>query len=187
MFNFVEPKKLFLGRDENRRDRFAYYVPVRETLKCLLESDLWLSCVSGAHSTETSVDVLSDISDGQIFENKDFFVQNPSCLKLVLYQDAFEVVNPLGSAKTKHKVLAVYVSVANLPLHVRSDTDHMSLVLLCREKDFKEFGHAKVFSEFLGDLKELEENGIVTSHKTKFFGKFQFFSIFLSVLSHNSI
>nr|XP_055051537.1 uncharacterized protein LOC129437435 [Misgurnus anguillicaudatus] len=42
----------------------------------------------------------------------------------------------------------------------------MSLVLLCREKDFKEFGHAKVFSEFLGDLKELEENGIVTSHKT---------------------
>nr|XP_055048292.1 uncharacterized protein LOC129433654 [Misgurnus anguillicaudatus] len=166
MFNFIEPKKLFLGRDENRRDRFAYYVPVRETLKCLLESDLWLSCVSGAHSTETSVDVLSDISDGQIFKNKDFFVQNPSCLKLVLYQDAFEVVNPLGSAKTKHKVLAVYVSVANLPLHVRSDTDHMSLVLLCREKDFKEFGHAKVFSEFLGDLKELEENGIVTSHKT---------------------
>lgn len=39
--------------------------------------------------TETPVDVLGDISDGQIFEHKDFFVQNPSCLKLVLYQDAF--------------------------------------------------------------------------------------------------
>lgn len=47
MFNFVALKKLFLGRDENRRERFGYYVPVRETLKCLLESDLWLSCVSG--------------------------------------------------------------------------------------------------------------------------------------------
>lgn len=164
-FNYVEPKKMFLGRDENRIDRFAYYVPVRETLKCLLESDLWQNCVSGEHSPESPSDVLSDISDGQIFKNNDFFAQNPSCVKLVLYQDAFEVVNPLGSAKTRHKVLAVYASVANLPLHVRSDIDHMSLVLLCREKDFKAFGHAKVFSELITDLKELEENGIVVSNE----------------------
>lgn len=40
-FNYVEPKKIVLGRDENRTDKFAYYVPVRETLKGLLESDLW--------------------------------------------------------------------------------------------------------------------------------------------------
>ena len=163
-FNYVEPKKIFLGKDENRRDRFAYYVPVRETLKCLLESDLWQK--SGEHSAESPSDVLSDISDGQIFKSNDFYGQNPSCLKLLLYQDAFEVVNPLGSAKTRHKVLAVYVSVANLPLHVRSDTDHMFLVLLCREKDLKEFGHMKVFSELLADLKELEENGIVVSDET---------------------
>lgn len=95
-----------------------------------------------------------------------FFGQNPSCFKLVLYQDAFEVVNPLGSAKTIHKILAVYVSDANLPVHVRSDTNHMSLVLLCREKYFKRFGHAKVFSELLTDLKDLEENGIVVSDET---------------------
>ncbi len=122
--------------------------------------------MSGEHSPKSPSDVLSDISDGQIFKNNDFFAQNPSCVKLILYQDAFEVVNPLGSAKTRHKVLAVYASVANLPLHVRSDTDHMSLVLLCREKDFKAFGHAKVFSELLTDLKELEENGIVGSSET---------------------
>ncbi|KAG7472949.1 hypothetical protein JOB18_038124 [Solea senegalensis] len=163
-FNYVEPKKMFLGKDENRTDRFAYYVPVRETLKCLLESDLWQK--SGEHSAESPTDVLSDISDGQIFKSNVFFAQNPSCLKLVLYQDAFEIVNPLGSAKTRHKVLAVYASVANLPLHVRSNTDHMLLVLLCREKDFKAFGHAKVFSELLADLKELEETGIVLSDET---------------------
>ncbi|KAK7891646.1 hypothetical protein WMY93_023609 [Mugilogobius chulae] len=38
----------------------------------------------------------------------------------------------------------------------------MQLVLLCHERDFKHFGHAKVFSELLDDLKELEENGIMT-------------------------
>ncbi|XP_023815110.1 uncharacterized protein LOC111948035 [Oryzias latipes] len=36
----------------------------------------------------------------------------------------------------------------------------MQLVLLCREKDFKEFGHDRVFSELMTDLKVLEENGI---------------------------
>lgn len=166
MFNYVEPKKVFLGRDENRIDRCAYYVPVKETLKCLLQSDMWQNCESEEHSAEPHSDVLTDVTDGQMFKSNDFFGQNPSSLRLVLYQDAFEVVNPLGSAKTRHKVLAVYLSVANLPLHVRSDTNHMSLVLLCREKDFKQFGHAKVFSDLLADLKELEENGIAVSDET---------------------
>lgn len=166
MFHYVEPKKLLLGRDENGKDRFAYYVPIKDTLKCLLQSKLWQD--KTAHMTEQSTEtgVLSDISDGHLFKQSEFFKQNPSSLRLVLYQDAFEVANPLGSANAKHKVLAVYVSVANLPPHVRSDTDHMSLVLLCREKDFKTFGHSKVFSELVSDLKELEETGILTSNGT---------------------
>lgn len=164
-FNYVEPKKIFLGRDENRTERFAYYVPVKETFKCLLESNLWQNCVSGEHGADSPTDYLTDISDGHIFKSNDFFRQNPSCLKVILYQDAFEVVNPLGSAKTRHKVLAVYLSLANLPVHIRSNIDHMSLVLLCREKDFKEFGHDKLFSELIADLKDLE-NGIVLSDET---------------------
>lgn len=166
MFHYVEPNKLLLGRDENGKDQFAYYVPIKDTLKCLLQSKLWQD--KTAHMTEQSAEtgVLSDISDGHLFKQSEFFKQNPSSLRLVLYQDAFEVANPLGSAKAKHKVLAVYVSVANLPPHVRSDTDHMSLVLLCREKDFKTFGHSKVFSELVSDLKELEETGILTSNGT---------------------
>lgn len=46
-------------------------------------------------------------------------------------------------------------------------TKTTSLVLLSREKDFKDFGHAKVFSELLTDLKELEENGIIAPDETK--------------------
>ena len=94
-----------------------------------------------------------------------FFIENPGCLKLILYQDAFEIANPLGSAK-KNKVLAVYLSLANLPAHVQSNTDHMSLVLLCGEKDLKQFGCAKLFSDMLEDVKDLEENGISVGNKT---------------------
>lgn len=74
-------------------------------------------------------------------------------------------MNPLGSARRKHKLLAVYFSLLNLPPHIRSTVDHMQLVLLCREKDFTEFGHAKVFSQLVADLKVLEESGI-TADKT---------------------
>lgn len=58
MLNYVEPKKMFLGQSKNRTDQFAYYVPLRETLKYLLDSDLWQSYVTGEQSAESSSDVL---------------------------------------------------------------------------------------------------------------------------------
>jgi hypothetical protein len=43
------------------------------------------------------------------FANKiNFVIENPNALQILLYQDEFEVVNPLGSAKGKHKLFAVY-------------------------------------------------------------------------------
>lgn len=52
-----------------------------------------------------------------------------------------------------------------MPPHVRSNVDYMQLVLLCREKDFKDFGHAKVFSELITDLKKVEENGLTMENE----------------------
>ena len=73
---------------------------------------------------------------------------------------------PWALLKKKHKVLAVYLSVANVPVHLRSNTDHMCLVSLCGEKDLKHFGSAKVFSDALLDIKDLEENGITVDGDT---------------------
>lgn len=165
MFKYIEPQKIQLGTDENMTPWFAYYVPVKDTLKNLLESDMWKNSVS-QQSCENDSDVFGDITDGHSFKSNPFFSKNPGSLKLILYQDAFEVVNPLGSSKKKHKVLAVYLSVATLPLHVRSITEHMPLVLLCVESDLKRFGCSKVFSEMLVDLKDLEENGITVGVET---------------------
>lgn len=165
MFRHIEPTKITLGSDENLMQRFAYYIPVKQTLANLLESELWKTTIS-QQSCHSNTDVLCDIEDGKICKSNKFFKENPGSLKLILYQDAFEIVNPLGSAKKKHKLVAVYCSVANLPVHVRSNTDHMSLVLLCGENDFKHFGPSKIFSELLGDLKDLEENGITVGGET---------------------
>lgn len=47
--------------------------------------------------------------------------------------------------------------------HNRSSVDQMQLALLCREQDYKYFGHNKLFSALTRDLKALEENGLVMS------------------------
>ena len=85
---------------------------------------------------------------------------HPSSLRLILYQDSFEVVNPLGSGKKKHKILAVYLSLADLLPHSRSSIDQMQLVLLCREQDYVKFGQEAVFGPLIKDLRNVEEKGI---------------------------
>ncbi len=165
MFNYTEPQKVALGMDENMKQKFAYYIPVAETLKSFLQSRLGRNTQSQQFG-DPDVEVFTDLYDGQNFKCHQFFNENPESLKLILYQDSFEIVNPLGSAKKMHKVLAFYISLANLPIHLRSNTDNMFLVLLCVEDDLKSFGVAKVFSELLADLKSLETDGINVDGQT---------------------
>lgn len=40
--------------------------------------------------------ILNDFTDGNVIKDNKFFQQNPSAFQLILYQDAFETVNPLN-------------------------------------------------------------------------------------------
>ena len=46
MFKYIEPKKLTLGNDENMTERFAYYIPIKQTANSFLESELWKNSVT---------------------------------------------------------------------------------------------------------------------------------------------
>jgi hypothetical protein len=71
----------------------------------------------------------------------------------------FEVVNPLGSAKKKHKVLGVYYTLGNLEVHNRSNIDQTQLALLALESDVTRVGD-KIFRRLIDDLRQLEFEGI---------------------------
>ena len=89
---------------------------------------------------------------------RSFLIDNPDAIQIILYQDSFEVVNPLGSAKKKHKILAVYYSVGKLHASVRSLIDNMQPVVLCKEENFKMLGREAqdvVFGPLLNDLKKM--------------------------------
>lgn len=119
-------------------------------------------CVKSTNH-DTACNVLCDIYDGSVFKSNVLFQESDLTLKLILYQDAFEVVNPLGSARKKHKILGVYLTLTNFDPHFRSNIDQMQLVLLCKEKDLKYFGHDIIFSKMLSDLRDLEVNRLISS------------------------
>ncbi|RXN24347.1 hypothetical protein ROHU_022269 [Labeo rohita] len=102
-----------------------------------------------------------DVWDGSNVDDNVLLKDDTDSLALILYEDAFEVANPLGSGKKKHKILAVYMTLGNLLPYCQSGIDHMQLVLLCKEQDFKFFGQDLVFATLVQDLKDLEENGVL--------------------------
>lgn len=60
-----------------------------------------------------------------------------SSVGLILYQDAFEVVNPLGSEKNKKNIYSIYSTLTDILLQNRSTINQMQLVFLCREQVFR--------------------------------------------------
>ena len=98
--------------------------------------------------------------DGRNFKENILLRDSPSSLSVILYQDSFEVTDPLGSGRKKHKILAMYMTLAEISPHNRSFIDPVQLVLLCSEEDFKFFGQQKLSSTLVSDLKQMEENGI---------------------------
>ncbi|KAF3856783.1 hypothetical protein F7725_017506, partial [Dissostichus mawsoni] len=145
-FGYVRPVDIYLGKDEHRRDYHAQYVPVSNTITAILKDPIVLKECVDSQTRPVSDGILSDISDGSVFKSKELFFQTgDTILKLILYQDAFEVVNPLGSSRKKHTILGVYFTLADFEPFHRSSIENMQLVLLCKETDFKYFGQEKVF------------------------------------------
>lgn len=84
-------------------------------------------------------------------------------VSLVLYIDDFEVCNPLGTSRNKHKVTAVYWLLANIPGHLRSTLASISLAIPCKAEDTKQFGFHSILEPLLTDIQSLEKDVLFCS------------------------
>ena len=153
----ISPHSILLGKDDSNTNRMLHYVPIKESQALFRDPSVQEQYLAKKQSIP---DVFEDFTDGEVFKSHELFGVDHEALPLILYQDAFEVVNLLGSAKSKHKILAVYFTLGSLHPHNRSKVDPMQLVLLCKEKDFKYFKAEKVFHQLVEDVKEIEEKGL---------------------------
>lgn len=102
--------------------------------------------------------------DGIHFKNNTLLSENNPAISLILYVDDFEVCNPLGTSRKKHKITAVYWVLANVPPLLRSLLTSSYLAILCKADDVKMFVYSAVLEPLLKDLASLEEEDFTFLH-----------------------
>lgn len=134
------------------------YVPIIPMLQKLLNNpDVLDKAMSGkVHFPQE----YRSYADGQHFKENAFFAKDEFTVALSLYIDDFEIANPLGTSKLKHKMCAVYWLIANIPAKYRSTLNSIQLALLCNTSIVKECGYEKVLQPLIYDVMMLEQNGV---------------------------
>ena len=160
-FRYVEPVQIILGQNKCGTQSVFHYVPLRQTLISMLQDETVANCLAARVGADGGT--FTDLCDGEVYKRINQTVEHDSFLEVILYQDVFEIVNPLGAAKNLHKILAVYMALGNIPAYARTCIDNLQLVLLCRECDLTYFGQDAVFQCLVNDLCDLETNGVCFS------------------------
>lgn len=162
-FDVIDPVEYIL---ESQTNRTFQYVPILKSLQQLLKQKDLLNKVVDNHAGQQSVneEQYRSYRDGHHFLNNDFLSGEELRISLCLYVDDFEICNPLGTSRKKHKLCTVYWILGNLPPGCHSSLSSIYLVLLCKSDDVKTFGYQKIFQPLLHDLVTLEQQGVFIDH-----------------------
>lgn len=92
---------------------------------------------------------VADVQDGSVNKShpelsKPRSPSDPRRLAFAVYADDVEVVNPIGAARTKHKVTLYYASVLNVPSHLRMELDYIFLLAVVLAKQQSAAGCQRV-------------------------------------------
>lgn len=134
------------------------YVPIQSMLTKLLNKSEILdkAMAENLHASNE----FTSYADGEHFKENTLLSGDEFTIALILYVDDFEVANPLGTSKLKHKMCAVYWTIANLPAKYRSTLNCIQLGLLCNTTTIKQCGYRKVLEPLINDLATLEKHGV---------------------------
>lgn len=161
-FDYVEHKEDNLNRvDPSNRSNTVMYVPIKETLKIMLQDTSVQAEIDRSFNSENEdPNLIKDYTDGTVFKNRDVPKKR---IDVFIFQDAFNCANVLGSAKKKYKICGVYMTLGNIRPFRRCRLKAKRLVSLIDNNIFSSIknGIVKAFRLLIKDLKDLEQNGIL--------------------------
>ena len=160
-FSYVEPLTVRFDKTNPLITNSFQYVPLLDSLQTMLKNNEVLSEV--LEDSDHKPQIISSFSDGSIFSQHPVFQAHPTALRLVIYSDEFDVVNPIGVHATVHKMLAFYYTLENVSVNLRSKRDTIQLLALCNSGDVKRFGFKAVADMISDDVKQLEDCGLEVS------------------------
>ena len=156
-FPYVPPEVYRYTDDCSKTETFQY-VSLIEMLKVLLvNEDVRKQLTNPLPGSRGN---LTSFRDGLLYKSHPIFSKSGLTLELILYSDEFEVVNPLGPHKKKHKIMAFYFTIGNLLGTSKSQKCAMYLLALCKSKDIQQFGLSKIAAVINRDVLSLEIDGL---------------------------
>lgn len=155
-FSLINPVEYVL--DFSSKKTFVY-VPILRVLQALLNRGDVIDRVLEENRKSPSGQYKSFFDASYCKENPLVNGEDLS-ISLGLYIDDFEICNPLGTSRKKHKLCAIYWIIGNLPVRDRSSLSTIYLAALCKSQDIKTFGYGPIVQPLLRDLQLLEKEGI---------------------------
>ncbi len=106
---------------------------------------------------------MKDYTDGDQFKSRE--LSSLSTLRLHFYIDEFEIVNPLGSKRGKHKLTAVYFKLGNIDKKYTSKLENIYLSSLIRHRNIEEdlTNYNNLFQPLIKEVTCLETEGVTLS------------------------
>ena len=133
------PTEVSLGFDTvSSKSETMQYVSILSTLEMLLNHENVLCEVTNPKKFRPNI--YERFSDGDVFKGSNFWNETESMkLGTILYQDAFNVVNPLRNKTSKYLVSAIYM-LGNLPAKHRFYLIDIHLVSLVPALFYAKYG-----------------------------------------------
>ena len=137
------------------------YVSVTKTLTVLMSNPKIRAFIDSEMPSEDGVS--RSYLDGSRAKTHPLLLRFPKIIRLQIYWDDIEVVNPLGSKTSIHKIAAFYFSIQNIPPVESSQLSSVYLLALAYSEDMKQPGtFEKILAPFLYELRKLESERGVT-------------------------
>jgi hypothetical protein len=159
----VMPKSVVI--DIRKPNQTFQYVPILEVISKVFSHEDIAAHFTDRSRVVNSENVLEDFCDGAIFKTDEFFAQYPDAIRIHLYTDEFEVCNPIGPKRGRHKMVGIYYTIGNFHPKFRSQTRFIFLAVLVKYQYLiANDGYCKILNPLLNDLKILQETGITVSN-----------------------
>ena len=149
---FTGPK-----RKKVRKFDSFYYVPLLDTLHSLLTlqevQEVFNTSFAARHE-------LQEFCDGLIYKCHPLFQEDKTALQIIGYYDEVEVVNPIGSYVSKHKLGCLFFTLGNVQPKYRSSLKSIHLVAVGKHEHIARYGIDLFLAPFVNNIKSLYCDGI---------------------------
>ncbi|KZS17764.1 Uncharacterized protein APZ42_016191 [Daphnia magna] len=168
-FQFSFPNEIFFGSQEqhlrnkngicsSRQVPHTFqYISLRSTLTALFSNEEFFSAF---FSEKGSTDgFIRSHRDSSHYSTHEFFKRYPYAVRLQIFYDDVDLVNPLGTKVKKHEIGNFCFVILNLPPLLNSSFKNIHPFAIVKTQHWKKYGFGIVIKEFMKEITILESEG----------------------------